>query len=170
MNGFPLVMYYELSLSLVSNLSKKDFDKVRCECLERRQFNGIYIMNSVGLTWLHYEEFMILKDIIELRFVVSTNKKEQDFMDWRQKLFSPTSFFQVYKTWKFLNTEPTVYLTRRDKKVIRLLSGLPQFIIESLEPQQILNEIVSKNMSMHMLINNLELSVVDEGNECDKYA
>ena len=158
---------YEMSLFMVSNWNRNTFEEARRDCLEGRQFNGIYTIGSVGLTWLNYEEFMILRDIIELRFIASTNGKELEFKEWKTKLFSPTSFSQVYKSWISLNNEANIYLTRRQKKVIRLLSYLPQSNVESIDSQELLNEMTTTNLSLNKLIGNLQLSVVDNREKCD---
>lgn len=164
---FSYDIIYEMSLLMVSNWNRKTFEAARRECLKVRQFNGIYTIDSVGLSWLHYDEYMILRDIIELKFIVSTNGKELEFKEWRAKLFCATSFFQIYKSWISLKNESNVYFMRKQKKVMRLLSSLPKFIIESMEPQKILNEMASTNDSLNKLIDNLKLSVTDNRSECD---
>lgn len=146
---------------MVSQWNRKTFEQARNECLKVRQFNGVYTIKSVNFPWLDYEDYRYLKDIVELRFLASKKSSDLEFREWISKLFDPVLFFQEYKSWIVLKNRPYCLPVKIERKIIRLLSFIPRNIIESMEPQQQSDEIISSNKSVQKLIEDLDLVVID---------
>lgn len=160
MNNFSLICDYGLPLYIVARWNSKTFERARNECLEERQYNGVYTLGIIGLEWLNYNLYRIFRDIIELRHLSETDAAEAEFREWRSKLFNPGLFYQEYQSLMIRKDIEYLLPARQKKKLTGMLSCVPKSIIESMRPQQQLDEMMSSNKSVQKLIEDLDLMVI----------
>lgn len=151
---------YGMSLYSVARWNSKTFERVRNECLEERQWNGVYTLGIIGFEWLHYNEYRVFRDIIELRHLSETDATEAEFREWRSKLFNPSTLYQKYQSLMVRKDIEYLLPARQKKKLTGMLSCVPKSIIESMRPQQQLDEMISSNKSVRKLIEDLDLMVI----------